>query len=306
MVKHRQGCLTTTPHHEDKTAGLGDDNLNLGSYSLRSSKILLSGPLLWSTPRPSETAHPDAPGSPSNYRGFKGISSNRSDNARSVWETPDHEDGSKSEWAAAIDLSLLRMREREMGKWRGGWSRLGQCLHDPRAGSGQSNRPQILGRNPVLQNLKWAPDLKATAVVSTSGAPLDNCYQEGELRLRTVISPHSITGYEINYKFSNNSTGYMQIVRWSGGFGDFIRLRSYNGQEFGVVNGDVVSATVVGNVITAYKNGVQQGQVTDDTFSTGSTGIGFNLTNDNDGCPGTNGTYGFSSFTALDSTHASF
>ena len=171
---------------------------------------------------------------------------------------------------------------------------------------GNQTGPNYSDATAVLQNMKWAADQKATAVVSTSGVPLDNCYQEVELRLRSVVSPHSITGYEINYKFSNSSTAYMQIVRWNGGFGDFTTLHSYNGPEFGVVNGDIVSATVVGNVITAFKNGVQQGQVTDDTFSTGSPGIGFNLTNDNDGCPGTNGTYGFSSFTALDSTHASF
>jgi hypothetical protein len=171
---------------------------------------------------------------------------------------------------------------------------------------GNQTGPNYSDATAVLQNMEWAPDQKATAVVSTSGAPLDNCYQEAELRLRTEISPHSITGYEINYKFSNNSTGYMQIVRWNGGFGDFTTLRSFDGQQYGAVNGNVVSATIVGNVITAYKNGVQQGQVTDDTFSTGSPGIGFNLTNDNDGCLRTNGTYGISSFTALDSTRASF
>lgn len=66
----------------------------------------------------------------------------------------------------------------------------------------------------------------------------------------------------------------MQIVRWNGGFGDFTALHSYNGEKFGVTNGDTVTATIVGNVITTYKNGVQQGQVTDSTFSSGSPGSG--------------------------------
>jgi hypothetical protein len=66
---------------------------------------------------------------------------------------------------------------------------------------------------------------------------------------------------------------------------------SYNGEKFGVTNGDTVTATILGNVITAYKNGVQQGQVTDSTFSSGSPGVGFNLTNDTSGCPGTNANY---------------
>lgn len=158
----------------------------------------------------------------------------------------------------------------------------------------------------VLQNVNWKADQKATAVVSTTGAPLDDCSQEVELRLRTVIADHSITGYEVNYKWSTNSTGYMQIVRWDGPFADFTVLQSLSGQRYGVTNGDTVSATIVGNVITAFKNGVQQGQVTDDTFSSGSPGIGFNLDNTISGCSGSNPNYGFSSFTALDSTQGAF
>jgi hypothetical protein len=158
----------------------------------------------------------------------------------------------------------------------------------------------------VLQTLSWGPDQKATAVVSTTGVPLDSCFQEVELRLRTVVSAHNITGYEVNYKFSTNSTGYMQIVRWNGAVGNFTTLQPYYGQQFGVTNGDTVTATVVGNVITAYKNGVQQGQATDNTYSGGSPGIGFNLENDVSSCPGTNANYGFSAFTAVDSTQGSF
>jgi hypothetical protein len=158
----------------------------------------------------------------------------------------------------------------------------------------------------VLQTLTWKPDQKATAVVSTTGAPLDDCSQEVELRLRTGISTHSITGYEINYKVSTNSTGYMQIVRWDGPFADFTVLQTFSGQQFGVTDGDTVSATIVGNVITAFKNGVQQGQAMDDTYTSGSPGIGFNLDNGVGGCSGSNANYGFSSFAALDSSQGSF
>ena len=158
----------------------------------------------------------------------------------------------------------------------------------------------------VLQNLTWAPDQKASAVVFSTGESVDNCSQEVELRLRTFISANSITGYEINYEFSTNSTGYMQIVRWNGPVGNFEVLHSFSGPQYGVTNGDTVSATIVGNVITAYKNGMQQGQVTDSTFSTGSPGMGFNLNNTLSGCSGTNATYGFSSFNAIDSTQGSF
>ena len=197
----------------------------------------------------------------------------------------------------------------EGGKWVNGevvgldWANVSTT---PGRAVGQQTGPDFSDATAVLQTLHWAPDQKATAQVSTTGTPLDNCFQEVELRLRTVIAAHSITGYEINYKFSTNATGYMQIVRWNGNFGDFTILQSFNGTQFGVTNGDTVTATVVGNVITAYKNGVQQGQATDSTFSNGSPGIGFNLTNDIVGCAGTNGDYGFSSFSALDSTQGSF
>ncbi len=135
---------------------------------------------------------------------------------------------------------------------------------------------------------------------------MDGCSQEVELRLRTVIGPRSITGYEVNYNVSTNSTAYMQIVRWDGAVGNFTVLHSFSGQQFGVTNGDTVTATIVGNVITAYKNGVQQGQATDSTYSSGSPGMGFNLDNSVSGCPGTNPNYGFTSFAALDSSQGSF
>jgi hypothetical protein len=158
----------------------------------------------------------------------------------------------------------------------------------------------------ILQGLTWQADQKATGVVFALAAPLENCSQEVELLLRYRVAAHSITGYEINYKVSSSSSAYMQIVRWNGAVGDFTFLEIFNGAQFGVSNGDTVMATVVGNVITAYKNGVQLGQVTDSTYSSGSPGIGFNLDNTVSGCSGTNANYGFSSFTAADSSGSSF
>jgi hypothetical protein len=97
----------------------------------------------------------------------------------------------------------------------------------------------------------------------------------------------------------------MQIVRWDGAVGNFTVLLSVSGSQFGVTNGDTVAATIVGNTITAYKNGVQQGQVTDTTYTNGSPGIGFNLDNTQTGCSGRNTNYGFTSFTAVDSSQCS-
>ena len=45
-------------------------------------------------------------------------------------------------------------------------------------------------------------------------------FEEVELRLRTTITPHSITGYEVNCSVSTNSSNnYLQIVRWNGALG---------------------------------------------------------------------------------------
>lgn len=145
----------------------------------------------------------------------------------------------------------------------------------------------------------WGPDQAASATVHTVKQN-DACYQEVELRLRSAISAHSNRGYEISYKLSRTSEAYLIIVRWNGPHGDFTYLVNEHGRRFGVKEGDVVSASVVGDLITAYKNGAKMGQARDRTFTAGSPGMGFNLANTPAGCAGTNGDYGFTSFTAHD------
>jgi hypothetical protein len=65
----------------------------------------------------------------------------------------------------------------------------------------------------------------------------------------------------------------------------------------GLHDGDVVKATIIGNTITAYINGVQIIQVTDSTYPNGSPGMGFyiqgrSVSRESD--------YGFTSFAATD------
>jgi hypothetical protein len=140
----------------------------------------------------------------------------------------------------------------------------------------------------------WGPNQTATATVYSVGAS-DNYYQEVELRLRVTISPHSITGYEINFRTPNNGSAYVQIVRWNGALADFTYLASASGT--GVSNGDVVRATIVGSTINAYINGALIVSGTDTTFTTGNPGIGFDY-----GCANTYSAFGFTSYTAMDGT----
>ena len=101
----------------------------------------------------------------------------------------------------------------------------------------------------------WGPNQTVEAVVHAVN-PKDSCYQEVELRLRSTLTPHSCTGYEISFKATKTSGAYLIIVRWNGPLGDFTYLVNTTGAQYGVTEGDVVKATIVGNVITAYLNGV--------------------------------------------------
>jgi hypothetical protein len=151
----------------------------------------------------------------------------------------------------------------------------------------------------------WGPDQLATATVHTVNQN-DACFQESELRLRSSISAHSNKGYEVSFKMSQTSEAYVIIVRWNGPVGSFDYLfNPTHNATFGVKNGDVLSAKIVGNTITAYINGVQKAQaditsIGGTVYTTGTPGMGFNLENAPAGCSGTNGDYGFTSYTATD------
>lgn len=138
----------------------------------------------------------------------------------------------------------------------------------------------------------WGPDQTVQATVrSVNQQTNDAIWEEVEIRLRSSISAHANTGYEILFELPPHN--FCQVVRWNGPLGDWTSL-GYVGS--GVHNGDVVKATVVGHVITAYVNGVSQGQVTDSTYANGSPGMGFYL----QGTTGVNSDYGFTDFTATD------
>lgn len=150
----------------------------------------------------------------------------------------------------------------------------------------------------------WGPEQTVTGTVHTTHQN-DWCYQEVELRLRSAVTPHSNTGYEVSFKMSQSSLAYVIIVRWNGRLGSYNYLFKAQGTQFAVKNSDVVSARISGNIITAYINGVQKARaditsVSGPVYRSGSPGIGFNLENGRAGCRGTNGDYGLTAFTASD------
>jgi hypothetical protein len=139
----------------------------------------------------------------------------------------------------------------------------------------------------------WGPNQTAQATIAVTSASGDsNVFEEVELRLRTTITTYSITGYEINCSVSTNPDNYyLQIVRWNGPINDWTQIA---GAALHGINGSVLKATMIGNTITAYLNGAQVLQVTDNTYTSGSPGVGFFL----QGATGVNANYGFSSFSA--------
>jgi hypothetical protein len=139
----------------------------------------------------------------------------------------------------------------------------------------------------------WGPNQTVEATVYSVN-PSDAIYEEVELRLRSTLSPHLCTGYEIDFRVSSSSAAYLAIVRWNGAVGDFTYLMTYRGSRYGVSNGDVIKATMIGTTIRVYKNGTLIGGATDRTYTSGAPGIGM------DGPVGTNSNWGFSSFTASD------
>jgi hypothetical protein len=146
----------------------------------------------------------------------------------------------------------------------------------------------------------WGPNQTAEATIAvTNASGASGVFEEVELRLRTTIKAHSITGYEINCSVSTNANNfYLQIVRWNGPLASWTYLGSRTAHA---VNGDVLKATISGSTITAYLNRQQVVQVTDNTFTSGSPGIGFFL----QGASGLDANYGFSNFAATDGGAAS-
>ena len=142
----------------------------------------------------------------------------------------------------------------------------------------------------------WGPDQTVTATVHSVNQVSGSIGEEVEIRLRSTLSAKSSTGYEVLFRAFKGADSYNDIVRWNGSLNDFTYLERRSGEKWGVTEGDVVKASMIGNLITVYINDIQVLQTTDDTYSTGNPGMGFYLA----GATGLNADYGFTNFTASD------
>jgi hypothetical protein len=142
----------------------------------------------------------------------------------------------------------------------------------------------------------WSSDQMACATIYTVNQN-SKIFEEVELRLRTTITAHSITGYELVGRVTSDGTQYIEIVRWEGPLNDFTSLRSVIGP--GLRNGDVMCATAIGSTLTLYVNDVQIVQVADTAYAEGSPGMGFY---NQGGTLANNSDYGFADFFASNVT----
>ena len=162
---------------------------------------------------------------------------------------------------------------------------------------GKRPAPQKYDDTVALLKGNWGPNQTLQATVrSVNPAQDGKVLEEVELRLRSTVTPHSSTGYEVMFRCTKIAGAYCNVARWEGPLGKFTMLKESYGSKYGVKTGDVLKATMIGNLLTVYINGVQMVQLSDDKFKTGNPGIGFYL----EGATGVNADYGFTHFMATD------
>jgi hypothetical protein len=136
----------------------------------------------------------------------------------------------------------------------------------------------------------WGPNQYGRARVFTKNQT-DRYFQEVQIRLRHNMSAKFCSGYEVFWRCLDTEAGYAEIVRWNGPVGGWNSLAKLVGKQYGIKDGDIIEASIVGNVITGYLNGVKSISIVDDKIKTGAPGIGFNF-----GVGTTNADHGMRSF----------
>ena len=138
----------------------------------------------------------------------------------------------------------------------------------------------------------WGPNQTVTAI-ALGGNQNSSIGEEMEIRLCTSVSAHRITGYEIMFR-NVAQGGYCAIARWNGALGDFTSLANENNNYHGIKTGDVIVAQIINGLITVFQNGVVVCQANDNTFTSGSPGVGFDIWS------GYASDFGWSAFSATD------
>ena len=145
----------------------------------------------------------------------------------------------------------------------------------------------------------WGSDQFVQIVVWWDGAPgTDSDYDEVEIRLRGTFAKNWSRFYNINCRVGTPSqNSYISVGRANGPPDDFTPpIAMLRGPDAACRNGDLITGTIVGDVITAYINGKRVIQGEDSVINSGSPGFGFF----HQGTHAQNKDFGVSSFFASD------
>jgi hypothetical protein len=138
----------------------------------------------------------------------------------------------------------------------------------------------------------WSPDQTVEVTVRIPGAlPPDTYFAEIEMRLRSLITPHWNSGYEILFSVNvTAASAYCSMVRWKGPFGSWNYMNAsgtFGGPTVQLADGDVLRASIFGNTMQAWKNNTSLmiADITDlsapvnggPIWTSGNPGLGFNL-----------------------------
>jgi hypothetical protein len=84
---------------------------------------------------------------------------------------------------------------------------------------------------------KWGKNQSVRATVLSKNQT-EKYFQEVEIRLRSALSPHRCTGYEVFWRCLKTENVNVEIVRWNGNLGDWTSLKKQTGAQYGVKDGD--------------------------------------------------------------------
>lgn len=101
----------------------------------------------------------------------------------------------------------------------------------------------------------WGADQTVTATVKTTNQN-STAFCEVELWVRACIGPHWLTGYETNFRCTHDGSQYLGIVRWNGPLNQYTQIVANVNSPTnpGLLDGDTIKVTMIGNTITAYIN----------------------------------------------------
>jgi hypothetical protein len=119
----------------------------------------------------------------------------------------------------------------------------------------------------------FGPDQTAEGVIYRSPSLDTSTTHEVELLLRVSDDAGGARAYECLFSFY----GAVDIVRWDGPMGQFTPLSLSGILRYSdeLHSGDVIKATIVGNHISLYINGMLIAEATDSAYTTGQPGISF-------------------------------